>query len=67
MIFRTGSILIVGKCNEEQLNKVYNYLKDILYNEFHEINQGIIDYELIKLNKTDITSKKKQKKTIYVT
>lgn len=66
MIFRTGSILIVGKCNEEQLNKVYNYLKDILYNEFHEINQGIIDYELIKLNKTDITSKKKQKKTIYV-
>ena len=66
MIFRTGSILIVGKCDEEQLNKVYNYLKDILYNEFHEINQGVIDYESVKLNKNEVNKKKKQKKIIYV-
>jgi len=66
MIFRTGSILIVGKCDEEQLHKVYNYLKDILYNEFHEINQGVIDYESVKLNKNEVNKKKKQKKIIYV-
>jgi len=66
MIFRTGSILIVGKCDEEQLNKVYNYLKDILYNEFHEINQGVIDYESVKLNKNEVNKKKKQKRLIYI-
>ena len=66
MIFRTGSILIVGKCDEEQLHKVYNNLKDILYNEFHEINQGVIDYESVKLNKNEVNKKKKQKKIIYV-
>ena len=26
MIFRTGSVLIVGKCNDEQLNNVYKFL-----------------------------------------
>ena len=66
MIFRTGSILIVGKCDEEQLHTVYNYLKDILNSEFNEINQGVIDYELVKLNKKEVNKKKKQKKTIYV-
>ena len=66
MIFRTGSILIVGKCDEEQLHKVYNYLKDILYSEFHEINQGVIDYESVKLNKNEVNKKKKQKRIIYV-
>ena len=39
MIFRTGSVLIVGKCNEEVLMSVYEYLKEILYNEYSEIYQ----------------------------
>lgn len=37
MIFRTGSILIVGKCDEIILNYVYDYVKDILYNEYINI------------------------------
>ena len=28
MIFRTGSVLIVGNCDENILNIIYNYLKD---------------------------------------
>lgn len=43
MVFRTGSVLIVGKCNEELLNKVYLFIKNILYNEFNEIKTGIIN------------------------
>ena len=39
MIFRTGSVLIVGKCNEQVLMSVYEYLKEILYNEYNEIYQ----------------------------
>ncbi len=37
MIFRTGSVLIVGKCCDEELNKIYNFLKDIFKNEYLNI------------------------------
>lgn len=39
MIFRTGSVLIVGRCDENVLRIIYNYLKIILNNEFKNINQ----------------------------
>jgi hypothetical protein len=42
MIFRTGSILIVGKCNEEILNVIYRYICSILENEFSVIQMGLI-------------------------
>jgi hypothetical protein len=37
MIFRTGSVLIVGHCDESILNKIYLFLKDILVKECHKI------------------------------
>ena len=37
MIFRTGSILIVGKCDEITLNVVYEYIKNILSLEYENI------------------------------
>jgi TATA-box binding protein (TBP) (component of TFIID and TFIIIB) len=67
MIFRTGSILIVGKCDEEQLYQAYHYLKNILEVEFSTINQGIIDFELIQSNKQKMKNKKSRKTTIYIT
>jgi hypothetical protein len=39
MIFRTGSVLIVGKCDESILLKIYDFLKNILKNEFRHICQ----------------------------
>ena len=63
MIFRTGSILIVGKCDEEILNYVYNYIKSILLDEYHNISTGNIDIN--ELTKTPKTTKFK-KKFIYV-
>jgi TATA-box binding protein (TBP) (component of TFIID and TFIIIB) len=42
MIFRTGSILIVGNCNEEILYIIYDFIKKILKDEFTNINEGII-------------------------
>lgn len=38
MIFRTGSILIVGKCNDTILNNIYDFIKNILETEFSEIS-----------------------------
>ena len=39
MIFRTGSVLIVGKCDENVLMIIYNFLKIILNNEYKYICQ----------------------------
>lgn len=61
MIFRTGSILIVGKCDETILHIIYNYIKNILITEYSEIN--VKSVEPIKEN---IKKKKLKKKIIYV-
>ena len=37
MIFRTGSVLIVGNCTEFILNIIYAFLKKILKNEYQKI------------------------------
>jgi TATA-box binding protein (TBP) (component of TFIID and TFIIIB) len=39
MVFRTGSVLIVGKCDENILLIIYEFLKRILHNEFNFICQ----------------------------
>ena len=62
MIFRTGSILIVGKCDEDILFKVYNYIKELLETEYPNVN--IINTEANKSNITKPTSTKKNKKRI---
>ena len=42
MIFRTGSILIVGKCNEEILLVIYRFICSILETEYSQIQMGEI-------------------------
>jgi hypothetical protein len=37
MVFRTGSILIVGKCNEKILNEIYGFIRLVLENEYSRI------------------------------
>lgn len=38
MIFRTGSVLIVGKCDESVLNEVYVFIKKLLIDEYKNIH-----------------------------
>ena len=61
MIFRTGSVLIVGNCNEEILHIIYEYLKNIIHKEYDNI--------FIKINKEEKknANKKIRKKTILFT
>ena len=40
MIFRTGSLLVVGKCDEFILYKIYDFLKNVLECEYENINSG---------------------------
>ena len=49
MIFRTGSVLIVGRCDENVLHCIYDFLKKILEIEYPEIG-----------NKLNIIQPKKQ-------
>ena len=60
MIFRTGSVLIVGKCDESILMKIYDYLKIIFSNEFNNICQKNIKNE----NQMSIPQIKDKKKKI---
>jgi TATA-box binding protein (TBP) (component of TFIID and TFIIIB) len=59
MIFRTGSILIVGMCNEDVLYSIYEFLKILLQTEFQKINQKIITSEnrIVKDKKKKIRRK----------
>ena len=56
MIFRTGSVLIVGKCIENELMDIYEFLKKILIEECDNIIQGN--------NNDDVKIKKKTSKKI---
>ena len=37
MIFRTGSVLIIGNCDKTVLYNIYNFIKNILQNEYKNI------------------------------
>ena len=60
MIFRTGSILIVGKCVEDELMEIYEFLKNILETEYKNIVQANNDENNLKQKKK--TQKKIKKK-----
>jgi len=63
MIFRTGSILIVGMCDENVLFTIYEFLKKMLVREFSKNNQKIITAENtpLKEKKTKV-----RRKSIFV-
>ena len=68
MIFRTGSVLIVGKCDENILMTIYEFLKDLLVKEFNVISQKF-HYDMnsvIEKNNEKIKKRKIMKKTILV-
>jgi hypothetical protein len=63
MIFRTGSVLIVGMCDENVLYDIYTFLKEMLKNEFVQICQKIIPRcDMVKKDK----KKRLRKKTINI-
>jgi TATA-box binding protein (TBP) (component of TFIID and TFIIIB) len=63
MIFRTGSVLIVGMCDENVLNDIYEFLKILLKKEFINICQKLINHDILE-NKNK--KKKIRRKTITI-
>ena len=62
MIFRTGSVLIVGKCSEKILYEVYETIKNILIEEHINIASKTVVEEKKKVKE----EKKVKKKIIYI-
>ena len=67
MVFRTGSVLIVGKCTESVLDEIYCFVKTLLENEYENIGDGIIPDDNIQCDKVDLKKRKVRKRTIIVT
>ena len=63
MIFRTGSVLIVGKCQEPVLMVIYEFLKKILLDEFKQVGIKLQDPTILS---TKNKNKKIRKKTIMM-
>ena len=68
MIFRTGSILIVGKCDENVLRIIYKFLVDILCAEYKNIGQKMVASNMENDKTAYLKDKKKKirKKNIMV-
>jgi hypothetical protein len=61
MIFRTGSVLIVGRCDEDVLMIIYEFIKNILTTEYKKICQK----NITTVEKKD-KSKKIRRKNILI-
>jgi hypothetical protein len=66
MIFRTGSVLIVGKCDENVLMIIYDFLKIILNTEFKSICQKYSPGEEIRSNNIKDKPKKVRRRNIII-
>lgn len=51
MIFRTGSVLVVGKCENNVLYDIYDFLKNILETEYNQISSPGIDIDINTIHK----------------
>ena len=63
MIFRTGSLLIVGMCNEYVIQQIYQFLTALLKNEFKYICQQIITADNYNIKNK---KKKLRKRMIHI-
>ena len=66
MIFRTGSVLIVGKCDENLLMSIYEFLKIILNNEYQNICQKYSAEDNNAIFNLKNKTKKNRRKNIIV-
>lgn len=66
MIFRTGSILIVGKCEQYVLESIYDRLTIIMHKEYGNISMGNIAIEQKLQKGKDKPVKKVRKKMIIM-
>lgn len=59
MVFRTGSCIIVGNCSEKILRFIFDFIKNIMINEYENIRSNtdipLIKHKTVKLLKRNIS------------
>jgi hypothetical protein len=66
MVFRTGSVLIVGKCSEEMLYEIYHFLCRMFETDYDEIKGLSVIPKPAGAKKEKESTRKIRKKTILV-
>ena len=66
MIFRTGSVLIVGKCNDQQLNTIYRFLVKVFHDEYKHICEEQSELEIMEKEKSKTKKRSRKGLTIYI-
>uniref|UniRef100_A0A6C0KX60 Uncharacterized protein n=1 Tax=viral metagenome TaxID=1070528 RepID=A0A6C0KX60_9ZZZZ len=66
MIFRTGSVLIVGKCEDQQLYTIYHFLVKVFHDEYKNICEEQSELELIEKEKTSFKKRTRKGFSIYI-
>lgn len=66
MIFRTGSVLIVGKCDDDQLNEIYQFLVNIFKREYKSICEQQSELEVIEKQRGGAKKRSRKGITIYI-
>jgi hypothetical protein len=66
MVFRTGSVLIVGKCSEEMLYEIYHFLCRLFETDYDEIKGLSVIPKAAGGKREKETTRKIRKKTILV-
>jgi hypothetical protein len=68
MIFRTGSVLVVGKCEDDILYHIYDFLKNILESNYQNVcspGTELRDNEAIALEKNNKIKKPRKKIVLF--
>jgi hypothetical protein len=63
MVFRTGSVLIVGKFDDDVLMWVYDFMKDVLRDQYAVIQSG---FAVEEKPETEVQTRKTKKRFIKV-
>lgn len=66
MIFRTGSVLIVGKCNDDELNDIYDFLTTVFSNEYENIYEMESELEKNEKERKRLKKSKPIRKTTII-
>jgi len=65
MVFRTGSVLVVGKCEDNILYHIYDFLKDILETQYQQIHSPNVDQDLITRGNANRKQKPRKKMIVF--
>lgn len=66
MVFRTGSVLIVGKCNKEILHSIYELLCTIFTSEYSNIREANASSKITHCNEKQTRNSKMKNITVNV-